>query len=91
MSISFGKACSPSVSFKVFIASKGIGIRHSRKSLSEFSLIVVALGVSIGHVDASLLSTLTLTALITITLSTYLITYANDIFKILGPFLSIFD
>ena len=59
--------------------------------ISEFSLILVALGVSLGHVESSVLSLVTLVGLITIFGSTYLIMYSDRIFKILSPYLGIFE
>jgi len=59
--------------------------------ISEFSLIVLALGVAVGHISVEILSTLTLTALITITLSTYLIMYSNGIYNRISNVLSIFE
>lgn len=59
--------------------------------VSEFSLIVLALGVSLGKIDQSILSTITLTAIITITISSYLTVYANDIYKKIAGALKIFE
>ncbi|MEJ2267875.1 MAG: cation:proton antiporter [Nanoarchaeota archaeon] len=59
--------------------------------ISEFSLIILALGVSIGHVPPRILSIITLTGMITITLSTYLIMYSNKIYNKLSNFVSIFE
>jgi Kef-type K+ transport system membrane component KefB/Trk K+ transport system NAD-binding subunit len=59
--------------------------------ISEFSLIVLALGVAMGHITGEILSTLTLTAIITITLSTYMIIYSNGFYKRMSKFASIFE
>ena len=59
--------------------------------ISEFSLIVVALGVSLGHINQELLSILTLTGLITITLSTYMTIYSNQFYIKMSRFISIFE
>jgi Kef-type K+ transport system membrane component KefB len=59
--------------------------------ISEFSLILVALGVSLGHVNNVVLSTITLVGLITIFISSYLILYADSIFSWLEPWLGIFE
>ncbi|MCX6792902.1 MAG: cation:proton antiporter [Candidatus Falkowbacteria bacterium] len=59
--------------------------------ISEFSLILVALGVKLGHVDSKILSLVTLVALITIFFSTYMIQYSENIYKVLESFLSIFE
>jgi predicted Kef-type K+ transport protein len=39
--------------------------------ISEFSLILIALGVSLGHIDTSVASLVTLVGIITITCSSY--------------------
>ncbi len=59
--------------------------------VSEFSLIVLALGVSLGHIAPEVLSTLTLTGIITITLSTYMIIYSNELYSKLRYFAGIFE
>ncbi|MFZ2556112.1 MAG: cation:proton antiporter [Minisyncoccia bacterium] len=59
--------------------------------ISEFSLILVALGVSLGHIDRSILSLVTLVGIITIFGSTYLVLYSDRIYKRCAPFLSIFE
>jgi len=59
--------------------------------ISEFSLIILALGVSLGHISNNLLSTLTLTGLITITFSTYMIIYSKEFYQKLSNFVSIFE
>lgn len=59
--------------------------------ISEFSLIVLALGYSMGHISAEVLSTLTLTAVITITLSTYFIIYPNQLYKRMQKFVGVFE
>jgi len=59
--------------------------------ISEFSLIVVALGVKIGHVSNEILSVVTATGLITILASTYMITYANKIYPRVSRYLGLFE
>lgn len=59
--------------------------------LSEFSLIFVALGVSLGHVGQNILSLVTLVGVATIFGSTYLILYSNFWYRILSPYLGIFE
>lgn len=59
--------------------------------ISEFSLIILALGVSVGHIRPEILSTFTLAGIISIALSTYLIMYSNDIYKKVSPLLTIFE
>tara|TARA_Y100000310_G_scaffold50496_1_gene46502 strand:+ start:6010 stop:7725 length:1716 start_codon:yes stop_codon:yes gene_type:complete len=59
--------------------------------ISEFSLILVALGVKVGHLTTDILSLVTIIGLITIAGSTYLILYANKIYPYLSKYLGIFE
>ena len=59
--------------------------------ISEFSLIVLALGFSLGHISKDVLTTITVTGVLTITLSTYLIIYSNDFYEKLKGFISLFE
>lgn len=59
--------------------------------ISEFSLILVALGVTVGHVDQSILSLVTAVGLITMAGSSYMIIYADKIYPKLSNYLSIFE
>jgi Kef-type K+ transport system membrane component KefB/Trk K+ transport system NAD-binding subunit len=59
--------------------------------ISEFSLILAALGLSLGHIGTSTLGLITLVGLITITLSTYLILYSGPLYARLSPLLSVFE
>lgn len=59
--------------------------------ISEFSLIVVALGMSVGHIGPEVLSIVTAIALVTFSASTYMILYANRIYPLISDYLSIFE
>ncbi len=59
--------------------------------ISEFSLILVAMGMTLGHVDARVMSTVTLIALITIFFSTYMILYNEQLYRFFEPVLNIFE
>jgi len=59
--------------------------------ISEFSLILIALGVKIGHLTQEILSFVTMIGLLTIAGSTYLIIYSDAIFKKIGKFLTLFE
>ncbi len=59
--------------------------------ISEFSLILIALGVKIGHLTQDILSFVTMIGLLTIAGSTYLIIYSDAIFKKIKKFLTIFE
>lgn len=59
--------------------------------ISEFSLILISLGVRSGHLSAQTLSLVTIVGLITIAGSTYMIIYSDKIFKFLSRYLTIFE
>jgi len=59
--------------------------------ISEFSLILLAMGVYMGHLKHEILGFATLVALITIAGSAYFILHADKIYKILEKYLSIFE
>lgn len=59
--------------------------------ISEFSLILIALGYELGQVDESVLSLVTLVGIITITISTYFILYSEQLYRALQPGLKIFE
>lgn len=59
--------------------------------ISEFSLILAALGLSLGHLDQTTVGVITLVGLITIGLSTYLILYSHPIYDCLAPALGFFE
>jgi Kef-type K+ transport system membrane component KefB len=59
--------------------------------ISEFSLIFMAMGVSIGHVSDQALGLVTLVGLITIAASTYMITYSHQLYVLCEPLLRIFE
>ena len=59
--------------------------------ISEFSLILIALGVKSGHLTNEILSFVTIIGLITIAGSTYMIMYSDKIYPFLSRYLSIFE
>ncbi len=59
--------------------------------ISEFSLIFAAVGVSLGHIGTGTLGLVTLVGLITISLSTYMITYSHYLYAWLEPVLGPFE
>ena len=68
-----------------FLASTAVA------QVSEFSLIVVAMAMRVGHVDKNVLGLVGLVAMITMTGSTYLIMHAEKIYKLVGKWLVIFE
>ncbi len=59
--------------------------------ISEFSLIVVAMGASLGHLDKSHVALVVMVAAITMTISTYLILGAEKIYAKIKDTLTIFE
>jgi Kef-type K+ transport system membrane component KefB len=59
--------------------------------ISEFSLILITLGVAVGHLTGEVLSLITIVGLITISGSTYLIMYSDKIYPYLSKYLGIFE
>ncbi|MEB3213149.1 MAG: NAD-binding protein, partial [Leptolyngbyaceae bacterium] len=60
----------------------------SLSQISEFSLILAALGVSLGHIGDEVLGLITLVGLITMAVSTYLILDSHMLYAKLAPALS---
>ena len=59
--------------------------------ISEFSLVFMAMGLSLGHVDQSAVGLVTLVGLVTIALSVYMITYSHQLYEAFRPVLKRFD
>ncbi len=63
----------------------------SLAQVSEFSLIIVAQGLILGHISKGVFSLTILLAIITIALTSYLIQFDNNIYVKLSVFLQIFE
>lgn len=59
--------------------------------ISEFSLVFMAMGLSLGHVDQSAVGLVTLVGLVTIALSVYMITYSQQLYAWCRPLLRPLD
>jgi Kef-type K+ transport system membrane component KefB len=59
--------------------------------ISEFSLIFVTLGLALGHITNEVFALVVAIGVVTITLSTYIILYAEKIFPYIAGILSIFE
>lgn len=59
--------------------------------ISEFSLILAALGLRVGHIDRDTVGLITLVGLITISVSTYMILYSQPLYQRLSPWLKLFE
>ena len=59
--------------------------------ISEFSLILVAIALTTNNINNNMVTVITLVAIITISLSSYGIFFADKLFKFLHPILRYFD
>jgi len=59
--------------------------------ISEFSIIFVAMGITLGHVGPNTLGLTTLVGLVTIALSSYMILYSHRLYAWLAPWLGLFE
>ncbi len=59
--------------------------------ISEFSIVFVAMGITLGHVGLEALGLTTLVGLVTITVSTYMILYSQPLYEKLARFLGPFE
>ncbi|KIC48040.1 cation:proton antiporter family protein [Tateyamaria sp. ANG-S1] len=59
--------------------------------ISEFSLIFMAMSVTIGHATDEALGLVTLVGLVTIAASTYMITYSHQLYSFFEPVLGVFE
>ena len=59
--------------------------------ISEFSIVFVAMGITLGHVGAEALGLTTLVGIVTITLSTYVILYSHALYERIAPWLAVFE
>lgn len=75
----------------------GYGKRNSFRAgltvaqISEFSFILIALGIRTGHLTPNILSLVTFVGLLTIAGSTYFILYVDALYRRLEPLLSFFE
>ncbi len=59
--------------------------------ISEFSLIVAALGLALGHISPETMGLITLVGVVTIFASTYMILYSGPLYQFLSGALRIFE
>jgi len=60
-------------------------------NISEFSLIIVAMGLKLGHLSNDIVSMVTIIGILTMTISSYFMTYNNRIYNLLRGMLKIFE
>lgn len=68
-----------------FLSSMSLG------QISEFSLIIVLLGLQLGHIDSSIFSLTIILAVITMVLTSYLIHYDKKISNFFAGILNVFE
>lgn len=78
---------------KLFSYNKRTGFLTgvSLAQISEFSLILLALAIKNNQISTDMASVFTLVGLVTIAISSYMITFGDRVYKILEPYLGIFD
>jgi Kef-type K+ transport system membrane component KefB len=59
--------------------------------ISEFSIIFIAMGIALGHVETEALGLVTLVGVTTIAVSTYMILYSHPLYERLAPWLGLFE
>lgn len=59
--------------------------------VSEFSFILIALGISIGHLGQNILSMVTIVGLITMAASSYALMHGNYLYNLFSPYISVFE
>jgi len=59
--------------------------------ISEFSLVLAALGLRQGYITEGIVALITAVGIITITISSYLIMHTDTLFRVLSRYLSIFE
>ncbi len=60
-------------------------------NISEFSLIVAAMGLSLGHLSQEVVSMITVIGILTMTISSYMMIYNNQIYNRIRGLLKIFE
>jgi len=59
--------------------------------ISEFSIVFIAMGITLGHVGLETLGLTTLVGVVTIAMSTYMIIYSHKLYAWLEPVLGVFE
>jgi Kef-type K+ transport system membrane component KefB len=59
--------------------------------ISEFSIVFIAMGITLGHVGVDALGLVTLVGVVTITLSTYMIIYSHQLHHAVARWLPLFE
>ena len=59
--------------------------------ISEFSLVLMGLGLKLGHVTPSQMALVTAIGVVTITITTYFISHTETLYRLVSPVLSLFE
>jgi len=74
-----------------FRARTGLLAGLTVAQISEFAIVFVAMGVTIGHVGGNALAVTTTVGIVTIAASTYMILYSERLYEWLAPALGVFE
>ncbi len=74
-----------------FRARTGLLAGLTVAQVSEFSIVFIAMGVTVGHVGSGALALTTTVAIITIAVSTHLILRSERLYGLLAPWLRVFE
>ena len=74
-----------------FTKQTGFKVASHLSQISEFSIIMMAVAVTEGFAGTRLMNILTLTAFITIAISSYLMKYDDQLYRVFDRWLSIFE
>jgi Kef-type K+ transport system membrane component KefB len=77
--------------FMGFRARTGLLAGLTVAQISEFSIVFVAMGVTLGHVGGAALAVTTTVGIVTIAASTYMILYSEKLYEWLKPLLGVFE
>jgi len=59
--------------------------------ISEFSLVLMALGLKLGHIDETAVALITSVGVVTIVVSSYLILHGDALYRFMSPMLALFE
>lgn len=74
-----------------YTKSTGFKVSSSLAQISEFSLVLIVLGVQQGLVRNELVNVITITALVTIACSAYVMTYSESLYALIERKLTLFE
>lgn len=72
-------------------ARTSLGVALSMGMVSEFSLVLMQVGVQFGHIQPAAAQLVTAVGAVTITVATYLLAHAEAVYRALAPLLKYFE